>query len=44
MSTSQVDITQDTIRKVKDIFGVDPATLKAPISRPTKVMRELYKN
>ncbi len=29
---------------VQDIFGVDPTGLRSPINRPTKVMRELYKN
>ncbi|CAF4503456.1 unnamed protein product [Rotaria socialis] len=43
-SSSQPDVAQDTISKVKEIFGVDPTTLRAPINRPTKVIRELYKN
>ncbi|CAF4059345.1 unnamed protein product [Rotaria sp. Silwood2] len=47
-SSSQADITQETLTKIfdlfKEIFGVDPITLKAPINRPTKIMRELYRN
>ncbi|CAF4256314.1 unnamed protein product, partial [Rotaria sp. Silwood2] len=43
-SSSQPDVAQDTIAKVKEIFRVDPTTLRAPINLPTKVIRELYKN
>lgn len=29
---------------LKKIFGIHPNNLKSPINRPTKIMRELFKN
>ena len=28
----------------QELFRIDPAYLKSPINRPTKIIRELYKN
>ncbi|CAF1485743.1 unnamed protein product, partial [Rotaria sordida] len=43
-SNSQPNMDQTTFEKVQKICNVNPNTLKSPINRPTKIMRELYKN
>ncbi|CAF2846977.1 unnamed protein product [Rotaria sp. Silwood2] len=43
-SGSQVDVADDISTKIKEIFGIHPTMLKSPINRPTKIVRELFKN